>query len=1005
MPKDSGLNILHGTCRFDSNDLSFIIWVESNNKTAKKDFYPYCGNPTFLRPYIEEIIPDSILSNKIIEVSIPSYETNPLISNELSGIIELDNNDDNEILTMKKWKINAIHISIPGAVKLMLNINSINKDKKLVFGSDIKFWSSVSLLIIDLLKRGKLIPGIIEENGFIRSRWIPLFETSEEQEIIYTLAQNMPESCLMMNYGYTDKESILRAFVNNSVDMLSREFCSGVYSNIITKNTGDIYKWVHSLSTRDSLVSYSRSLAIMKIREWTERVYKRTESPLKIGFKISPQEDEESDWKLEIMIQSKLNPDFIAPLGDVMDPKSEGASFIKKFTAFPEEFVLESFGIASMIFPPLKKGYKESFPSVIYLTTDEAYDMLKEYGNLLMDAGFSFIVPDWWRKNRNPAIKINIKNETGKGILNSEAILRYNLDIVIDGETIPEEYLLKLANMEIPLVKISGKWVELSSRQIKSALKMLEKGKNGVTLPELLSMDIDKDSLPIEEITGNKKVMDLINLNIKNIKAPASLNAKLRDYQNTGLSWLSGITETGFGCCLADDMGLGKTVEVISYILSRKEKNNFKGTSIIICPTSLIANWEHEIKKFAPSLNVLIHHGSKRKKDDDFISNIANFDIVLTSYSIATRDSSILRSLNWDGVIIDEAQYIKNRLTKQSNAIKSFKSNYRIAMTGTPVENRLDELWSIFDFINPGYLGPQKTFRENFEIPVERETDRHALAVLSRLTRPFILRRLKNDKKVAPDLPEKNEMKLYVSVTKEQAVLYDKLVNEMMESIKSADNIKRRGIVLATITKLKRVLDYPSLVTGDKNINMDRSFKLKRLIDMLYEIGENNEKALIFTQYKDTGKILKELIEREMNEETMFLSGESSTKLRDTMINRFQDISGPGIFIVSLRAGGFGLNLTAATNVIHFDRWWNPAVENQATDRAYRIGQTKNVNVYKFVTSGTIEEKIDELIESKSMIMDQVVTSGESWITNLSNDKLKEILRLRKNSIETVEVE
>ena len=314
-------------------------------------------------------------------------------------------------------------------------------------------------------------------------------------------------------------------------------------------------------------------------------------------------------------------------------------------------------------------------------------------------------------------------------------------------------------------------------------------------------------------------------------------------------------------------------------------------------------------------------------------------------------------------------------------------------------------MWSIFEFINPGYLGLQKKFSENFEIPIEKGNDKHILNVLSRLVRPFILRRLKSDKKVAPDLPEKNEMKLYVPVTKEQAVLYDKTVNEMMNAIEDSDNIKRRGIVLAAITKLKRILDYPSLVTEDKDITIDRSQKLRRLMDMIYEIRSNNEKALIFTQYRDSGRILKEVIQREINEEVLFLSGESSIKLRDSMIKRFQKESGPVIFIISLRAGGFGLNLTAATNVIHFDRWWNPSVENQATDRAYRIGQTKNVNVYKFITSGTVEEKIDELIESKSMILDQVVSSGEGWITNLSNDKLKEILALRKESIESSEVE
>ncbi len=286
----------------------------------------------------------------------------------------------------------------------------------------------------------------------------------------------------------------------------------------------------------DSLISYSRSLAIMKISEWTQKIYKRTESPLKMGFRIYPPEGNETDWKLEIIVQSKYDPEFIAPIGEIINRKSHAASFIRKFTEFPEEFVLESFGIASMIFLPLKKWYKEAFPSIIYLSTDEAYDMLKGYGNMLIDSGFSFIVPEWWNKKRNPALKINIKNQIGNGVLNSQTILKYNLDVVINGESISEEHLLKLSGMKIPLIKISGSWVELTSKQIKSILRAIEKGKNGVTLPELLSMDIDKDSLPVDDITGDKKIMDLINLHIKSVNIPSSLRAELRDYQKSGLS-------------------------------------------------------------------------------------------------------------------------------------------------------------------------------------------------------------------------------------------------------------------------------------------------------------------------------------------------------------------------------------------------------------------------------------------------------------------------------------
>ncbi|EQD26736.1 Non-specific serine/threonine protein kinase [mine drainage metagenome] len=408
------------------------------------------------------------------------------------------------------------------------------------------------------------------------------------------------------------------------------------------------------------------------------------------------------------------------------------------------------------------------------------------------------------------------------------------------------------------------------------------------------------------------------------------------------------MTSTGFGCCLADDMGLGKTIEIIAFLLARLKTGKKGGVSLILCPTSVISNWEHEFKKFAPSLKVQVHHGLSRTRNNAFISDVLKYNIVLTSYALLHRDIEFLSTVKWDGVIADEAQYVKNYSTKQSKAIRSLASNFRIALTGTPIENRLEDLRSIFEFINPGYLGSEKRFRKLFSNPIEKEGDEDATRALNRLVNPIILRRVKTDRKIISDLPEKDETKVFVPLTQEQASLYDATVTAMLESVEEKEGIERKGIILSAITKLKRLLDHPSLVSGDLDRRFNRSQKLVRLMEMLEEILGAKEKTLIFTQYVEAGKIIKETILKRFREEAMFLNGSTSRVMREQMVSRFQSPEGPRIFVISVKAGGFGINLTAATNVIHFDRWWNPSVEDQATDRAYRIGQSKQVHVYKF---------------------------------------------------------
>jgi SNF2 family DNA or RNA helicase len=465
-----------------------------------------------------------------------------------------------------------------------------------------------------------------------------------------------------------------------------------------------------------------------------------------------------------------------------------------------------------------------------------------------------------------------------------------------------------------------------------------------------------------------------------------------------GLAWLVFLRQWGLGACLADDMGLGKTIQLIALLLHERI-NAQPRPALLICPTSVVGNWQRELTRFAPDLRVLIHHGALRKKDD-LSKQAARHDVVISSYALLHRDEKHLSGVEWSDVILDEAQNIKNPSTKQAQAARKLTAQWRVALTGTPVENRLTELWSIFQFLNPGYLGSQQDFLNRLARPIERGGDEAATQQLKSLVGPFILRRVKTDPAVISDLPEKNEMKVYCSLTKEQATLYQAVVEDSLFKIQEAEGIDRRGVILGTLMKLKQVCNHPAQFLGDGSTLANRSGKLMRLTEMLEEARTVRDHALVFTQFAAMGSLLKTYLQDAFGEEVFFLHGGTPMKARTKMVETFQnDPHSPLIFILSIKAGGTGLNLTRANHVFHFDRWWNPAVENQATDRAFRIGQTKNVQVHKYLCAGTFEEKIDDMIERKQALAESIVGTSEGWITELSTDQLKDLFALRKEAV------
>jgi SNF2 family DNA or RNA helicase len=481
----------------------------------------------------------------------------------------------------------------------------------------------------------------------------------------------------------------------------------------------------------------------------------------------------------------------------------------------------------------------------------------------------------------------------------------------------------------------------------------------------------------------------------ENIPLPQTLRATLRPYQQRGFSWMYRNSRIGFGSIIADDMGLGKTIQVISTLLKFKEEGslNDKQKALVVAPTGLLTNWQAEIEKFAPTLTSHIFHGNARDVEQ------FKADIMLTTYGILRSDAELLKKKKWQVMIIDEAQNIKNQETAQSKAVKSIPANIRIAMSGTPVENRLSEFWSIMDFANKGYLGNLKTFKDDYANPIQVFSDEQIAAKFKKITAPFMMRRMKSDKTIISDLPDKIEQNQLAQLTKQQAALYEKTMRAAMEEIEGiteygADNqtlFKRQGLVLQMNLALKQICNHPTQFLKNGKFDASLSGKTELLLELLESITQSGEKVLIFTQFKEMGDLLTRFIAERLGEEPMFYHGGCTMKQREEMVQRFQHNRADKIFILSLKAAGTGLNLTAASHVIHYDLWWNPAVEAQATDRAYRIGQTKNVMVHRMICKNTFEERIDEMIQQKKHLAEMTVATGENWIGKLSNKELKEI--------------
>ena len=696
---------------------------------------------------------------------------------------------------------------------------------------------------------------------------------------------------------------------------------------------------------------------------------------------------------------------------------------------------------AARIWPRIEKSLEDSAPVGLTLTTNEAYAFLRDFCLILREAGFDVRFPSWFGQATS-RLGARLVIDSGSlpvgsgggpgadgeaGHLGLHSLVNYSWKIALGDQSLSIEAFQKLAAQGSPLLHVNGQWVEIRPDDLHGAVRFLKEHPGGqMTVMQAIRLGNGIDGadggLPILGLDANGWVAELLGFKgdeaFSIVEQPERFQGTLRPYQQQGLSWLAFLDRFGLGGCLADDMGLGKTVQLIALLQHERQKaqGRMVGPTLLVCPMSVVGNWNRELHRFAPELVVHVHHGLERPVGEKFVETALSSDIVVTTYALVVRDHESINRVHWRRVVLDEAQHIKNPPTKQTASIRALRTSHRVALTGTPVENRLSELWSILEFCTPGYLGSQGEFRKRFTGPIERQKDRRQAERLKNLVRPFVLRRLKTDPTVISDLPPLVQTKQNVPLTAEQSQLYAAVTADMLQRVDNAEGIKRRGLVLSALVKLKQICNHPAhylrqgsddddatplptLAPGEKL--SARSGKATRMMEMLEEVVAAGDRALVFTQYRQMGHLLVAMIRQELDTDAIFLHGGTPQARREQLIERFQsgDPACP-IFVLSLKAGGVGLNLTAANHVFHFDRWWNPAVENQATDRAFRIGQHRTVNVHKMISEGTLEETIDQMIEQKTELAQQIIGSGEQWLTELSTNQLRDLLTLRRSTLE-----
>ncbi len=975
---------------------------------------------------------------------LPSFENGPQRSPHL---LRADEETDGGVPGgLDPWVLPALAFGPSAAVDMLLALPWEQRGGAAV-GDSLRFAATVAKLALELIARGRLLPGLERRGADWVACWAPVTFDPVDGDRVRSLSASMPP-VLASEHARSaaghPPGSVAGQLLCATLDACARRFLSeGLRSpddrrrSSRSRQRSVVDLWLAALTTSDPVVrGDDQALAELaeRLEQWrgsgerygAHRMFRTcfrlseraVEPALESNPKALGDELRTADWRVEILLQAKDDPSVLVPAEEVWNANGHGLSLLGRRIDEPQERLLGGLGHALRLWPELEPALRERAPTGVDLDSESAMRFLRDAAPALEQGGFAVLAPRWWTQRLRVKLEAEPFDEFDEsaGLFGLDGLCRYQWKVAVGDITLTLSELRELAALKLPLVSARGQWIVLHAEDVAAALKFfVGRAENGeAPAAELVRAGLGLDGapvgLPATEIEAHGWLAELLGARgdrrLERIPTPTGFAGELRPYQQRGLAWLAFLASLGLGACLADDMGLGKTVQLLALLLAERERDrppgrrNAVAPTLLICPVSVAGNWRRESERFAPTLRVHIHHGPDRLKDRQFAKTARASDLVITTYALATRDRDTLAAVKWGRVALDEAQNIKTIDAKQTKAIRSLPALHRVALTGTPVENRLSELHSIMDFLNPGLLGPAATFKRTYATPIERWRDHEAAERLRHVTGPFILRRLKTDKQIISDLPEKIEMRVDCHLTKEQATLYQAVVDEMLQKAQTVTGIERSGIILAALMKLKQVCNHPAQLLKDRSHLDGRSGKLARLEELLAEALSQGDKALCFTQFAEFGHMLKGHLQERLGLEVLFLHGGTSQARRDEMVQQFQAPEGPSLFLLSLKAGGTGLNLTAANHVIHFDRWWNPAVEDQATDRAFRIGQRKNVQVRKLMCVGTLEERIDTLINRKKDLADRIVGSGEAWITELDTAQLRELVSLSTDATE-----
>ncbi|HNQ22091.1 MAG TPA: DEAD/DEAH box helicase [Phycisphaerae bacterium] len=913
-------------------------------------------------------------------------------------------------------------------------------------GGSLRYWSCVARLVLELLARQRFVPDLHHVHGNnYQAFWRVVVDGAETADRIGRLITAMPPVCVAGPGTEPPPQVplVLENFLWTTADAVIRRCLEGDdLAHALRDRGGDAacgkVGWLRALLGPESRLTGPASQCAevwQSVRGWLAAL----EPPdllrtCRTCFRLhpSPAEDETPTgaidaraWLLTVHVQATADEDVVIDVAELWREQPRQPAILPRPFDGARAFVREDLARAARHFEPLAAALEQPQPGVLPLTLEEAYRFLRDAAVVLELEGFGVWLPEWWRRERSRlGVRLDVRpageDAAPAQRVSFDALVSYDWRLALGDEDISLEEITALAQQKAPLVRWRGRWTELHPAEVEAAAEFVQRSPSGrMTLREALQQAFLRDEtaagLRVVGMRTSGWVHQLLHAtqtdrHLESVPAPAGFHGQLRSYQLTGLAWLAFLAEHGLGACLADDMGLGKTIQTIALWLHERHSGQRPGPTLLVVPMSLVGNWRREINRFAPSLRVLVHHGLDRLSGEQLRTQATEYDVVISTYGLIHRDFEHLASVAWHRVVLDEAQNIKNPAAKQAQAIRALPTGQRVALTGTPLENHLTELWSILDFLNPGFLGSASDFRRRFAVPIERHHDSDRADRLRRLIQPFVLRRLKRDPDIMQDLPERLEMKVFCNLTQEQAALYEAVVADMLGQIEESGGMQRRGLILAALVKLKQICNHPAHFLREQvpgaaearhgPVLHQRSGKCERLREMIEEVVAEGDAALVFTQFRQMGALLQHYLGEAFDREVLFLHGGTSAGQRDALVHRFQQRRGDTpVFVLSLKAGGVGLNLTAANHVFHFDRWWNPAVEEQATDRAHRIGQQRMVQVHKLICLGTLEERIDGMLEQKKDLAERIVGAGEEWLTELSTEALRDLLTLSREAV------